>query len=275
MATTANPAPAWPARAASIVALRASRFVCSAIEVISLTTLPISALDAPSRATVSLAVPAATTASWATAAASPALAEISRIDALICSAAVATVSTLRDTCVAAVDTSPARPLVSSALPDMRPEISVSSSDASASVAAVTATVPISWRSRAAVASSRAAIRPSSSADATPVLPVRSPVASLSTNVSRRWIVSRSRRMTASARATDTAAPTTTPSASVVTPPTTTGAITLTVSDRSSHQPNWWRRSRWAPSACTVHLPVVLLTAYRVSAGRAEDNVATR
>ena len=44
-ATTANPLPASPARAASIVALSASRLVCSAIEVMTLTTLPISAED--------------------------------------------------------------------------------------------------------------------------------------------------------------------------------------------------------------------------------------
>ena len=39
-ATTAKPRPASPARAASIVALSASRLVCSAIAVISLTTSP-------------------------------------------------------------------------------------------------------------------------------------------------------------------------------------------------------------------------------------------
>ena len=42
-ATTAKPLPASPARAASMVALSASRLVCSAIEVMIFTTLPISA----------------------------------------------------------------------------------------------------------------------------------------------------------------------------------------------------------------------------------------
>ena len=42
-ATTAKPRPASPARAASMVALSASRLVCSAIEVISFTTSPIRA----------------------------------------------------------------------------------------------------------------------------------------------------------------------------------------------------------------------------------------
>ena len=41
-ATTAKPRPASPARAASMVAFSASRLVCSAIAVISLTTSPIS-----------------------------------------------------------------------------------------------------------------------------------------------------------------------------------------------------------------------------------------
>ena len=42
LATTANPLPASPARAASMVALRASRLVCCATLVMSLSTLPIS-----------------------------------------------------------------------------------------------------------------------------------------------------------------------------------------------------------------------------------------
>ena len=40
-ATTANPRPDSPARAASMVAFNASRFVCAAIEWINLTTSPI------------------------------------------------------------------------------------------------------------------------------------------------------------------------------------------------------------------------------------------
>jgi len=47
LATTANPLPASPARAASMVALRASRFVCWAIVVMTLMTLPISVLLSP------------------------------------------------------------------------------------------------------------------------------------------------------------------------------------------------------------------------------------
>lgn len=41
-ATTAKPFPAEPARAASMVALSASRFVCSEISVITSVTFPIS-----------------------------------------------------------------------------------------------------------------------------------------------------------------------------------------------------------------------------------------
>ena len=58
-ATTAKPLPASPARAASIVAFSASRFVCSAMLVIILTTLPICWDESPSRATWSLADSAA------------------------------------------------------------------------------------------------------------------------------------------------------------------------------------------------------------------------
>ena len=65
-ATTANPRPCSPARAASIAALSASRLVCSAMEVITSTTLPIdwvcsaSALTAcPMSLTASLMLPMA------------------------------------------------------------------------------------------------------------------------------------------------------------------------------------------------------------------------
>lgn len=46
-AATAKPLPACPARAASIVALKASRLVCWAIEVMTLMTLPISVPESP------------------------------------------------------------------------------------------------------------------------------------------------------------------------------------------------------------------------------------
>ena len=45
LATTAKPLPASPALAASIVALSASRLVCSAIESMTLITLPMSLLE--------------------------------------------------------------------------------------------------------------------------------------------------------------------------------------------------------------------------------------
>ena len=52
-ATTAKPRPASPARAASMEALSASRFVCSAIEEIVPTISPISSERLPSLFTVS------------------------------------------------------------------------------------------------------------------------------------------------------------------------------------------------------------------------------
>ena len=103
-ATTAKPLPASPARAASIVAFNANRFVCSAIDVITFTTVEISADDTPSFATVSFVRDATSTAEPATRAASFAFCAISRIDAPISSAPVATVCTLRETCSAAADT---------------------------------------------------------------------------------------------------------------------------------------------------------------------------
>ena len=78
-----------------MVAFRASRLVCSAMQVMTLTTLPISADDSPSLATVAVVVSAATTALAATSLASAALLAISRMEAPICSAPAATVCTLR------------------------------------------------------------------------------------------------------------------------------------------------------------------------------------
>ena len=129
LATTAKPLPASPARAASIVAFSASRFVCSAMLVITLTTLPISAEDSPSLATVAVVVSAAVTARAATSLASAAFEAISRIDAPICSAPAATVCTLRDTSSAAPDTTPDCAEVSSADAEICADDADSSSDA--------------------------------------------------------------------------------------------------------------------------------------------------
>ena len=63
LATTAKPLPASPARAASIVAFKASRLVCCAMEVMTLMTWPISALETPSLEMVALVVSAVLTAS--------------------------------------------------------------------------------------------------------------------------------------------------------------------------------------------------------------------
>src|SRR5580700_2544919 len=91
LATTANPLPASPARAASMVAFKASKFVCWAMEVMTLMTLPISALLSPSLATMALVLSATLTAEVATLAASLALLAISLMLAPISSVAVATV----------------------------------------------------------------------------------------------------------------------------------------------------------------------------------------
>jgi hypothetical protein len=70
LATTAKPLPASPARAASIVAFSARRLVCSAIELMTLTTSPIQRPLSPRRETVSTVVSASSTAPCATRAAS-------------------------------------------------------------------------------------------------------------------------------------------------------------------------------------------------------------
>ena len=62
VATTAKPRPASPARAASMVELRASSVVCRAICAIRLTTLPIAADDSRRRSTLALASRAASLA---------------------------------------------------------------------------------------------------------------------------------------------------------------------------------------------------------------------
>ena len=115
LATTANPLPASPARAASIVAFSASRLVCWAIDVITLMTLPISTELSPSFATVVFVFSATLTALVATLADSAAFLAISLMLAVISSAAVATVWTFLLTCSDAAETTFACALVSSAL----------------------------------------------------------------------------------------------------------------------------------------------------------------
>ena len=99
-----------------MVALSASRLVCSAIEVITLTTLPISAEDTPSLETVSLVLCATPTAVDATSAAWLAFWAISRMDAPISSLPAAADRTLVDTSPAAPATTPACAAASCALP---------------------------------------------------------------------------------------------------------------------------------------------------------------
>ena len=153
LATTAKPLPASPARAASIVAFSASRFVCSAMLVIAFTTAPISCDDVPSFVIVTVVASASATAVAATRAASFAFCEISRIDAPICSAPAATVPTFRDTSSAAEDTTPDCALVSSADAEISAEDADSSSDDAATASADAATEPSTVRILATAVSS--------------------------------------------------------------------------------------------------------------------------
>src|SRR3546814_15555828 len=86
-----------------MVALRASRLVCSAIEVITLMTSPIWADDSPRRLTVSVVVWATVMALSATLVAPVAELAISPIELPICSDAAATVEMFVDTKSAAGD----------------------------------------------------------------------------------------------------------------------------------------------------------------------------
>ncbi len=113
-ATTAKPFPASPARAASIVALSASRLVCAAIDVIMSMTWPISALDSPSLATERFVAVATTTASSATPFASLAPSEISAIELDSAAAAPETSAMATPTPEATVEEFAAWPDVASA-----------------------------------------------------------------------------------------------------------------------------------------------------------------
>ena len=122
LATTAKPLPISPARAASMVALSASGLVCSAIELMSFTTLPISWLETPSWSTVRRVVSASATASWATLTACWALREISPMEAPISSEAAARVCTFSETWLAVQLTPRARAAASAAELEMRTDV---------------------------------------------------------------------------------------------------------------------------------------------------------
>ncbi len=101
VATTAKPRPAAPARAASIVALSASRLVWSAIEEIRVTTSPTRCAPALSAWTSCAVAAASWTAVWARSAEDPTWRPISSTVEPSCSAATATVVTLVEACSAA------------------------------------------------------------------------------------------------------------------------------------------------------------------------------
>jgi hypothetical protein len=161
-----------------MVALSARRFVCSAIEVITLTTLPISVLESPSFDTLWFVVSATPTASEATRAASLAFCAISRIEAPISCEPAASVCTLCDTVPASPATTFARDAAAWALSPMRDVTPVSrcvlSPRVRAAVASVSTVRPIpsfAWFTATAMA-------PSSSRDSTAARLVRSPSAAL-------------------------------------------------------------------------------------------------
>ncbi len=121
-ATTANPLPASPARAASIVALSASRFVWAAMAVMVWTTSEMPREDSPSASTVRVVVSASATASAATPAAWVVFSEISSMETPISSAPAATDCTLADVCPAAAAIEATWPLTASADASIRPAV---------------------------------------------------------------------------------------------------------------------------------------------------------
>ena len=98
---------------------------------------------------------------------------ISWIDALISSTAVATVSTLRDTCSPAADTAPDWAEVSSALEPISVDTAISSCEAEASVSEFWAICPSAPRRFSAAVLKAVAIRPVSSTVSTSSVLVRS------------------------------------------------------------------------------------------------------
>ena len=114
-ATTAKPRPDSPARAASMVALSASRLVCAAIEWISLTTSPIFSAPVESTCTVALVRSASPTALLAISLERATWREISVTELDSSSAAEATVPTLFEALCEAALTFAARALASLAV----------------------------------------------------------------------------------------------------------------------------------------------------------------
>ena len=162
-----------------MVAFRASRLVCWAIEVIAFTTSPISLLDWLSWATVPL-VACATLTPWpATFEASPAERAISLIDADSSSALAATVPTLLEIRSAAAEAMLAWPAVWSALPANCWETVDRSPDEVARDPESPLMVTMTDRLASSCLLSARAMSPSSSAAAPSAWTVRSPEAEVS------------------------------------------------------------------------------------------------
>ncbi len=207
-ATTAKPLPISPARAASMVAFSASRFVCSAMEVMSLTTSPISREEAERRSRIAEASAALLTAAEATEEASAVEEAISRIAALISSPAAATVE--MDVLISSVaaETTCDWPADSWAPEDSSADTRVSSCAEEPSRWASPPICCTAARKRPVVWSRARAIAPISSRLSTPTVAVRSPSATCArTSVTRCSGATMLRRMT-SAAATARARPAT-------------------------------------------------------------------
>ena len=241
-ATTAKPAPADPARAASMVAFRASRWVCPAMAVTVSRTAAICDVDAASRSaapaaasvmpTACAAWPDAAVTSWAT----------DSMDARISVIAAVTVCTSELT----TDAEPAAP---SARDTVRPAAASSVPEDPSSRPAVLRTDSAPARIRL----SAACIASMASPSAVPMTPISScPSPRTSTDRSR----SATRRRASVSRPTrPTTRPeihTTSATASTATTRPTTSSVRTSVADPAVSSSETARRSASRPHAATVH-----------------------
>ncbi|GJE68607.1 hypothetical protein CHKEEEPN_0123 [Methylorubrum podarium] len=162
-ATTAKPRPASPARAASIVALSASRLVCPAIVAIIATTSPIRAAESERSRTRVAVCPASSTAACASVAEPSTCRPISCTEAPSSSAAAATVATFEAASPADAATVLDCPAVRVALAVMAPAVAWSS--VAAAVTPPTMPPTARWKSsaRARAAARRCASAPARAA----------------------------------------------------------------------------------------------------------------
>ena len=153
-ATTAKPRPVSPARAASMVALSASRLVCEAICEIRPTTDPMRSVASARERIDWLVRSASPTAARAMSTPLLACCPISLIEADSSSVAETLFSTLRVVSTEAVEADAMRSRVSSVARRTMPEVLVSDTDVSLIAAMISPIAPSNWAMAPSIASAR-------------------------------------------------------------------------------------------------------------------------